>query len=146
MKSACEAKDVLYQHYNEPFIAGTRNFPRDHVDGLKLSMDDILNKTHRGRTEDAYYRSHHEIYIVIGHNLGGSVALALEKQYDKQNGNPHGSIQSKLSVPQLYQVVFQEPTLTELDGLGVRFLRLALIAPQLCHHPNKGLIIQLIVV
>ena len=42
-------------------------------------MNDTLNKTHRGRDADAYYRSHHELYTVIGHYLGGSVALALEK-------------------------------------------------------------------
>ena len=46
-------------------------------------MSETLNKTRRGRTADAYYRSHHEIDTVIGHYLGGSVALALEKQYKK---------------------------------------------------------------
>ena len=63
---------------NQLFIAGTRDYPRDHIDYLKSPMNDILNK-HRGRTADAYYRSHHEIDTVIGHSLGGSVALALEK-------------------------------------------------------------------
>ena len=33
----------------------------------------------RGRDSDAYYRSHHEIDTVIGHSLGGAVALSLEK-------------------------------------------------------------------
>ena len=44
---------------------------------------------------DAYYRSHHEIDTVIGHSLGGAVALSLEKQYKKQDGNPYGIVQSK---------------------------------------------------
>ena len=57
-------------------------------------MNDTLNKTHRGRTADAYYRSHHEINTLIGHSLGGSVALAFEKQYKEYN-NPYGIVQSK---------------------------------------------------
>ena len=35
--------------------------------------------TKRGRDADAYYRSHHEIDTVIGHSLGGAVALSLEQ-------------------------------------------------------------------
>ena len=73
----------LYQHYNKLYIAGTKDFPVDHIDGLKLLFGDTLNKTKRGRGADAYYRSHHEIDTVIGHSLGPSVALALEKQYKK---------------------------------------------------------------
>ena len=81
MKQAYESKDGLHQHYNKLCIAGTRDFPRDHIDDIKLPMNDTLNKTHGGGTADAYYRSHHEIDTVIGHSLGGSVALALEQQY-----------------------------------------------------------------
>ena len=58
-------------------------------------MNDTLDKTHRGRTAYAYYGSHHEIDTVIGHSFGGSVALALEKQYKKEGNNPFGLIQSK---------------------------------------------------
>ena len=46
-----------------------------------MPLNDTLNKSKRGRDADAYYRSHHEIDTVIGHSLGGSVALALEKQH-----------------------------------------------------------------
>ena len=42
-----------------------------------------------------YYRSHDEIDTVIGHSLGGSVALSLEKQYKQEGGNPYGIVQSK---------------------------------------------------
>ena len=66
-----------------------------YVGDLKLPFDDTLNKTKRGRDSDAYYRSHHEISIVIGHSLGGAVALSLEKQYKEQGNNPYGIIQSK---------------------------------------------------
>ena len=78
LRLAYETNDGLYQHYNKSFIAGTRDFPADHIDGLKLPFDDTLNKTKRCRDADAYYRSHHEIETVIGHSLGGAVALSLE--------------------------------------------------------------------
>ena len=95
LKRAYDTQDGLYQHYNKLFIAGTKNFPQDHIDDLKLPFDDTLNKTKRGRDADAYYRSHHEIDTVIGHSLGGAVSLALEKQYKKEGSNPYGIIQSK---------------------------------------------------
>ena len=57
LKLAYETKDGLYQHLNKLFIAGAKDFPTDHPDDLKLPFDDTLNKTHRGRTADAYYRS-----------------------------------------------------------------------------------------
>ena len=60
------------------FIAGTKDFPQDHIDDFKLPFDDTLNQTKRGRDADAYYRSHHEVDTVIGHSLGGAVALSLE--------------------------------------------------------------------
>ena len=64
---------------------------------MKLPLNDTLNKTKRGRDADAYYTSHHEIDTVIGHSLGGSVSLALEKQYKKEGNNPYGIVQSKTS-------------------------------------------------
>ena len=84
MKLAYETKYGLYQHYSKLFIAGTKDFPTDHIDDLKLPFDDTLNKTKRGRDADAYYRSHHEIDTVIGHSLGGAVAFSLEQQYKKR--------------------------------------------------------------
>ena len=94
LKWAYDTKDGLYQHYNKLFIAGTKNWPVDHIDDLKLPFDDTL-KTKRGRDADAYCRSHHEIDTVIGHSLGGAVALSLEKQYKKEGNNPYGIVQSK---------------------------------------------------
>ena len=73
LKRAYDTKDGLYQHYNKLFIAGTKDFPQDHIDDLKLPFDDTLNKTKRSRDADAYYRSHHEIDTVIK-------AIALEVQ------------------------------------------------------------------
>ena len=62
---------------------------------MKLPLDDTSNQTKKGRDADAYYRSHHEIDTVIGHSLGGAVALSLEKQYKQEGNNPYGIIQSK---------------------------------------------------
>ena len=95
MKLAYETKDGLYQHCNKLFIAGTKDFPTDHLDDLKLPFDDTSNKTKRGRDADAYFRSHHEIDTVIGHSLGGAVALSLEKRYKKEGNNPYGIVQPK---------------------------------------------------
>jgi len=117
LKRAYDTQDGLYQHYNKLFIAGTKDWPGDAIDDLKLPFDDTLNNTkrgrdadayyrshheldtvighRRGRDADAYYRSHHEIDTVIGHSLGGAVSLALEKQYKKEGNNPYGIIQSK---------------------------------------------------
>ena len=74
MKRASETNDGLYQHFNKLFIAGTKDFPQDHVDDLKPPLNDTLNTIKRGRDADSYYRSHHEIDAVIGHSLGGSVS------------------------------------------------------------------------
>ena len=95
MRSAYETKYGLYQHYHKLFIAGTKDFPTDHIDDLKIHFDGTLNKTARGKTADAYYRSHNETDTVIGHSLGGAVALSLEKQYKKEGDNPYGVAQSK---------------------------------------------------
>ena len=54
LKRAYETRDGLYQHYNKLFIAGTKDFPVDHIDDLKLPFDDTSNKTKRGRDAEAY--------------------------------------------------------------------------------------------
>ena len=43
LKRADDTRDGLYQHYNKLFIAGTKEFPTDHIDDLKLPFDDTLN-------------------------------------------------------------------------------------------------------
>ena len=95
MKRACDTKGGLHQHCNKSFIAGTKNFPQDHIGDLELPFYDTLYKTKRDRDADAYYRSHHGIDTVIGHSLGGAVSLALGKQYKKEGNNPYGIVQSK---------------------------------------------------
>ena len=86
---------VVYISINKLYVAGTKGFPVDHIDGFVLPFGDTLNKTKRGRDAAAYYRSRHETDTVIGHSLGGAVALSLENQYKKEGNNPYGVIQSK---------------------------------------------------
>ena len=38
LKRAYEAKDGLYQHYNNLFIAGTKDFPVDHTDDFRTTI------------------------------------------------------------------------------------------------------------
>ena len=40
LKQAYESKDGLHQHYNQIFIAGTRDWPGDAIDDLTLQMND----------------------------------------------------------------------------------------------------------
>ena len=84
LKRSYETKYGSHQHYNKLYIAGTKDFPQDHIDDFKLLFDDTSNETKRCRDADAYYRSHHGIDTVIGHSLGGSVSLALENKYKKK--------------------------------------------------------------
>ena len=103
MKRTHETKDGLYQHHNKLYIAGAKDFPQDRIDDLKLLFDDTLNKSHRGRTADAYYRSHHEIDTVIGHSLGGAVALSLENNIKKKVITPLVLPNLRHSVHPLFQ-------------------------------------------
>ena len=95
LRLAYEAKDGLYQHCNKLFIARTKDWPGDAIDDLKLPFDDTLNETNGGRDAYAYYRSHREIDSIIGHSLGGAIALPLNRQYKKEGNNPYGIVQSK---------------------------------------------------
>ena len=45
LKRAYETTYALYQHNNKLSIAGTRDFPVDHIDDLNWPFDGTLNKT-----------------------------------------------------------------------------------------------------
>ena len=82
LKLAYDSSNRFYHHRNKLCVAGTQDFPQDHVDALKLPFEDTLILTKRGRDVEAYYKNHMtEIDTVIGHSLGGSVSLALEDKY-----------------------------------------------------------------
>ena len=55
LKLAYETKDGLYHQYNKLLIAGTKDFPVDHIDDLKIPFGDTLNKTKRSRDADALF-------------------------------------------------------------------------------------------
>ena len=38
LRLAYESKDGLYQHYDNSFIAGTNDFPQDHIDDWKFTV------------------------------------------------------------------------------------------------------------
>ena len=147
LKQAYASKDGLHQHYKIFFIAGTRDFPRDHIDDITLQMNGTLNKTKRGRDADMYYRSHNEIDTVIGHSLGGSVALALEKQYKKEGNNPYGLIQSKTFGAPIISGSFSGTNPNRIRWAGDPISALdfnSTTAPQLCHHSNSdGIIVHI---
>ena len=90
LKKAYDSPNRYYQHRNKLFVAGTKDFPQDHLDDLTLPYGNTLNLTKRGNDVEAYYRNHMtEIDTVIGHSLGGSVSLALEEKYrDDKIGIP----------------------------------------------------------
>ena len=84
LKLAYETKHGIYRHHNKLFIAGTKDFPTDHTDDLKLPFDTTLNKTNRGRDADAYCRSHHEIDTYCYRAFfGWSSGFKFRKQYNK---------------------------------------------------------------
>ena len=77
----------------------------------------VFTKTHGGRTADAYYRSHHEFGTVIRHSLEGAVALIQKSNITKKGITLMELFNLKHSVRLQCQVIFQVPTLIELDGL-----------------------------
>ena len=119
-KRTYETTDSLYQHYNKLFMAWTKDIPQDHIDDLKISFDNTLNKTHTGRTADAYYRSHHELDTAIGHPLGGAIALSLEEQYKKECNNPFGIVQSKIFCNPTVSGNIKSPLLKKYYGRNAR--------------------------
>ena len=82
LKRAYNSPNRYYHHRNKLFVAGTKDFPQDHIEDMTLPWENTLNLTKRGRDVEAYYRNHMtEIDTIIGHSLGGSVALSLEEKY-----------------------------------------------------------------
>ena len=65
-------------------------------------------KTKRGRDADAYYRPHHKIDTVIGHSLGGAIALSLDRNNITKKVIIHmEKCKVRRSVLQLYQITYQ---------------------------------------
>ena len=67
-KQAYDSPNRYDQHRDNFFVAGTKDFPLDHIDDLKLPWENTMTLTTRGRDVEAYYRNHMtEIDTIIGH-------------------------------------------------------------------------------
>ena len=146
MKRVYGTKDGSYQHFNQLFIAGTKD-PIGMIGDLKFPFDDILNNTTRGKTADAYYRSHHEVDTVIGHSLGGAVALSLKNNIKQEGNNPYGIVQSKTFGSPIVSGNISNPLLNnivkdEIVGAGVAGgLAIGASADTATGFPDGGLLI-----
>ena len=73
-----------YIHGNTLFIAGTNSW-RDVFDDItKVPFYGDLKQSERYQQAEKALKENPQIKHVIGHSLGGSVALELEKNYSKQ--------------------------------------------------------------
>ena len=73
LTQAYDSPNRYYHHRNKLFVAGTKDWPQDVIDDIKLPYEDTLNLTKRGRDDEAYYRNHMtEDDTIIGHARGVS--------------------------------------------------------------------------
>jgi hypothetical protein len=94
LTKAYEAKNGLYQHHNKLFIAGTKSL-QDAWDDLKIPFGKTMDGVRADNANAYYLANQSSIDTVIGHSLGGAIALNLEQKYGKKGDNPYGIIQSK---------------------------------------------------
>lgn len=87
LQRAYDTQSGLYQHGNNLYIAGTRDF-RDVMDDLKLPFDKGAKNSKRYDDVKKYLDEHPEINNLIGHSLGGAVAL----QGNKDNPNKYNIV------------------------------------------------------
>ena len=73
----------LYAHDGTLYIAGTSSL-RDVWDDLKIPFH-LTSKSDRYQNAHKYLEEHHNIKNLVGHSLGGSVALELQDNMDKRN-------------------------------------------------------------
>lgn len=78
LKRAYSAPNSVFVDGNKMYIAGTHTF-RDVVDDLKIPFHDVQN-TLRYKEATTILNENPQVDTVIGHSLGGSVALEINKQ------------------------------------------------------------------
>lgn len=76
LSKAYASPSGVYRKDNVLFIAGTRSIG-DVIDDLRIPFNDVQ---HTQRYIDAVPNMH-GVSVVVGHSLGGSVALALSQSY-----------------------------------------------------------------
>ena len=80
LKNAYNNDDKLFLHRNTLFVAGTSNL-QDAWDDLKIPFH-LTSHSKRYQDADKLMKANPQIDRVVGHSLGGSVALELQKNYD----------------------------------------------------------------
>ena len=80
-EAACATYAGLVRRGDVLYIAGTKSFG-DVVDDLRIPFDDVVDTQ---RYRDAVPMMH-GVDIVVGHSLGGSVALSLAAAHGVQSG------------------------------------------------------------
>ena len=67
------------------YIAGTQNAQDVYDDVMNVPFWGDMKKAERYKTAEVYLNSNPEIKRLVSHSLGGSVALALQKNYPERN-------------------------------------------------------------
>jgi pimeloyl-ACP methyl ester carboxylesterase len=76
----------IYIRNNTVFVSGTQDFPQDHWDDLKIPFN-LTAESLRYRNADKALNTNEllnpeqQITSLVGHSLGGSVILEMQKQY-----------------------------------------------------------------
>ena len=67
------------------YIAGTQNAQDVYDDVMNVPFWGDMKKAERYKTAEVYLNSNPQIKRLVSHSLGGSVALALQKNYPERN-------------------------------------------------------------
>jgi hypothetical protein len=94
LTKAYSSENGLYHHHNKLFIAGTKSL-QDAWDDLKIPFGKTMDGVRADNANAYYLANQSSIDTVIGHSLGGAIALNLEQKYGKKGDNPYGIVQSK---------------------------------------------------
>lgn len=82
LSRAYKQPDKLYINHNILYIAGTSNL-RDVYDDLKIPFH-LTKYSKRYEDAEKILRNNNDIDTLIGHSLGSSVSLELNKNYDNK--------------------------------------------------------------
>ena len=71
------------------FVSGTKDFPHDHWDDLGMPFN-VTAESLRQRNADEALNYNPQVTTLVGHSLGGSVFLEMQKNYGDSNfKQPH---------------------------------------------------------
>jgi pimeloyl-ACP methyl ester carboxylesterase len=77
----------IYIRNNTMFVSGTKDFPQDHWDDISKISFNLTAESLRYRNADKALKNNEllnpdqKITSLVGHSLGGSVVLEMQKQY-----------------------------------------------------------------